>query len=106
MRRDDDGRPTCRATQNHSQSALLIPRLRAFSETARFMDSDAPSGKSAEISTTSLTVAFGSLARTETISSAISTKRILAVAAGTTAVAWNARGFVATPPVTGGATPG
>jgi hypothetical protein len=40
-------------------------------------------------------VAFGSLARTETISSAISTKRIFAVAAGTTAVAWKARGFVA-----------
>jgi hypothetical protein len=83
-----------------------MPRLIAFSETARFMDSEAPSGKSAEISTASLTVAFGSLAKSETISSAISTKRILAVAAGTIAVAWNDRDFVATPPVTGGEPPG
>jgi hypothetical protein len=54
-------------------------RLRAFSETARFMDSDAPSGKSAEISTASLTVAFGSLARTETISSILLRRDYLVV---------------------------
>ena len=50
---------------------MLIPRLRAFSETARFIDSEAPSGNSADTSTTSRTEAFGSLLNTETISSAI-----------------------------------
>jgi hypothetical protein len=36
--------------EDYSQSALLRPKLRAFSETARFTLSFAPSGKSAEIS--------------------------------------------------------
>ena len=82
----------------YSQSAILIPRLRAFSDTARFIDSDAPSGKSAAISRTRRTDALGSLARTETISSASSTRCIFAVAAGTSAVAWKDRGLAATTP--------
>src|SRR2546426_12708219 len=90
----------------YSQSALLRPRLRAFSDTALFTVSFAPSGNSAEISTTTRTVALGSLLRAATISSAIYTRRIFAVAAGTSAVAWKdfdfaAPGVVLDPPGTG-----
>jgi hypothetical protein len=56
---------------NHSQSALFKPRLREFSDTLRFRESVAPSGNSAEISTTTLTEAFGSETSKDTISSAI-----------------------------------
>ena len=71
--------PRCGAlpTQNratcpgHSQSALFKPRLREFSDTARFSWSLAPSGNSAEISTTTFTEALGSEMSTDTISSAI-----------------------------------
>src|SRR5262245_58048562 len=95
----------------YSQSALFRPRLRAFSETARLTVSLAPSGNSAEISSTTRTAALGSLFRTMTISSAIWTRRILAVAAGTSAVAWNDFDFAAPavvldPPGTGCWVPG
>src|SRR5207244_5695854 len=69
----------------HSHSALPKFRLFAFSETARFTWSVAPSGKSSEISTLTLIEAFGSLFKMAIISSAICTRRNLAADEATSA---------------------
>ena len=57
-----------RSTHTHSQVLFSKPRLVAFSETALLTWSETPSGKCADISTLTFTVALESLARTPIIS--------------------------------------
>ena len=73
---------------SYSHSELLNPSVLAFSDTARFVWSFAPLGKSACISTRTLTSAFGSATRRAMISSAMATSRNLAVAALTETLRW------------------
>jgi hypothetical protein len=71
-----------RANRGHSQVLSLKLRLLAFLEAARLIWSEAPSGKSALTSKRIFTLVWGSLARTPITSSAIYTRRILAVEVG------------------------
>jgi hypothetical protein len=63
----------------HSQTFVLNPSAVAFSETARFVWSEAPDGNSALISKVMFRDALGSPARRAMISSATWTKCIFAV---------------------------